>query len=683
VLNKIFGNRYRTIERIGLGGMAEVYRATDEVLGRTVALKLMLPQYAADPAFAARFKHEAQAAANLQSPYIVNIYDWGRDDVDQTFYIAMELVRGTDLKTAINQRGALNQRKAAEIGSQICSALAVAHGYDIIHRDIKPHNIMVQPDGNAKVMDFGIARANGSSMTQTGSVLGTAYYVSPEQAQGKPLTPATDLYSLGVVLYEAVCGRVPFDGPDAVSVAVKQVSEQPLPPHEINPDIDPELEEIILKAMSKDPNQRYATASAMRTALNNYLAGRPVNTGIVDTQAATTVLPGNLVQPSQAASDLGAERPLGSPPIAPTTVLPVTTSKAPKPPGIPGLSAPSKTASHAEDTRRKNRKMAITIGVIAGALVLGFLVFAIIMALAPGHSNSKQVMVPQIIGYSLEEAEQSLINSQLKLGEVTYQPSESVAKGRVISAEPSPSTKTMVDIGSSVNLVVSSGAEEPKQKAVPRITNLKRAAAEKALTDAGFTPKYMGDENSSSVNRGNVTRQDPAAGKQADVGVEVSFYVSSGPATTTVPDVRGKSESEATQTLKDEGFSVTVSSNRLNSDTVPAGNVIDQSISPGTTRERGSSVTITISAGPVLISVPNVVGKSYADARYLLDASGLTAADATVDVDRSSQDGVIIKADPKPGAKVTKGSTVTIYIGNYTAPPEEVTPPEETTTPPV
>ncbi|MCL2137788.1 MAG: protein kinase, partial [Coriobacteriia bacterium] len=182
MIDRLFGNRYRIIERIGIGGMAEVFRATDEVLGRTVAVKLMLPQYAADPTFAARFKQEAQAAANLQSPYIVNIYDWGRDDVDETFYIVMELVRGTDLKSAINQRGALNQRKAAEIASQVCAALIVAHGYDIIHRDIKPHNIMVQPDGNAKVMDFGIARANGSGMTQTGSVLGTAYYVSPEQA---------------------------------------------------------------------------------------------------------------------------------------------------------------------------------------------------------------------------------------------------------------------------------------------------------------------------------------------------------------------------------------------------------------------------------------------------------------------------------------------------------------------
>lgn len=191
-----------------MGGMAEVYKATDSTLGRTVAVKVMLPQYASDPNFAARFRQEAQAAANLSSPYIVNIYDWGRDG--DSYYIVMEYVRGTDLKTAIQQRGNIHPRKVAEIGSQVCSALSVAHGYDIIHRDIKSANIMVQGDGNVKVMDFGIAQAGHPGMTQDSSVLGTAHYVSPEQAQGKKLTPASDLYSLGIVLYEAATANCPL-----------------------------------------------------------------------------------------------------------------------------------------------------------------------------------------------------------------------------------------------------------------------------------------------------------------------------------------------------------------------------------------------------------------------------------------------------------------------------------------
>ena len=274
---RTLSNRYLVGERVGIGGMAEVYQGQDRVLGRTVAIKIMLPQYAEDENFRTRFRQEAAAAANLQSPYIVNVYDWGQDT--DTSFIVMEFVRGSDLKTAIQQRGAINQRKVAEIGSQVCQALAVAHGLDIIHRDIKPQNIMVQPDGNVKVMDFGIARAKNSVMAKTSAVLGTAHYISPEQAQGKELTSASDIYSLGIVLYEAATGKLPFDGPDAVSVALKQVQDQAVPPREINPAIDPALESIIMKAIAKDPRDRFATARDMRSALNDFLAGRAVSLG--------------------------------------------------------------------------------------------------------------------------------------------------------------------------------------------------------------------------------------------------------------------------------------------------------------------------------------------------------------------------------------------------------------------
>jgi serine/threonine-protein kinase len=237
---KVLGGRYLVQDKIGAGGMAVVYRGLDNVLGRTVAIKTMLPQYANDPSFAARFKQEAQAAAALQSPYIVNVYDWGKDG--DTYYIVMEYLRGTDLKSGIRSHGALDCRKVAQIGLEISQALSVAHKHDIIHRDIKPQNIMVQPDGNIKVMDFGIARAKNSHLTQDNSVLGTAHYVSPEQTQGKELGPTSDIYSLGIVMYEASTGRVPFEGDDAITVALKQVNEQPIPPSQLNPNVDSALE---------------------------------------------------------------------------------------------------------------------------------------------------------------------------------------------------------------------------------------------------------------------------------------------------------------------------------------------------------------------------------------------------------------------------------------------------------
>ena len=376
MIGRVFNNRYQITERIGIGGMAEVYRAQDNVLGRLVAVKVMLPQYAADQSFTQRFKQEAASAANLQSPYIVNVYDWGQDE--GTYYIVMEYVRGSDLKTAINQRGAINQRKVAEIGSQVCQALSVAHGLDIIHRDIKPQNIMVQPDGNVKVMDFGIARAKNSTKEQTSSVLGTAHYISPEQAQGKELTAASDIYSLGIVLYESATGKLPFDGPDAVSVAMKQVQDEPVPPRELNPEIDPSLEAIIMKAMAKNPMDRFATAKEMRSALNDYLAGHPVVLGGGFTSAQTQVMGGVV------------------PPISPmgdgTAVMPAV--------GGQQHNGANSSQNHSYNTNntvpnKKGKKIAAVVGAVVAVIAL----IAIAAFALGGNSESKDLIeVPDVPG---------------------------------------------------------------------------------------------------------------------------------------------------------------------------------------------------------------------------------------------------------------------------------------------
>ena len=564
---RVFNNRYQITERIGIGGMAEVYRAQDNVLGRLVAVKVMLPQYAADPNFTQRFRQEAAAAANLQSPYIVNVYDWGQDD--GTYYIVMEFVRGSDLKTAIVQRGAINQRKVAEIGSQVCQALSVAHNQDIIHRDIKPQNIMVQPDGNVKVMDFGIARAKNSVMTQTSSVLGTAHYISPEQAQGKDLTAASDIYSLGIVLYEATTGQLPFDGPDAVSVALKQVNDLPVPPREINPDIDPGLEAIIMKAMAKNPAERFATANDMRLVLNDYLAGRPVALGNGFTSAETVVMGGI------AGAGMGAALADGTQVMPGGAVKPVTTNPTSYRTGGSGFN---------DDKKRNTKRTALIVAAVVVALaVVGVVVFSLLNASQSGSP------VPSVVGKTQDEATQILQDAGFEVGTISSAYDESVATGLVISQDPPADSKRPE--GTKVNLVFSQGT---KMVSVPDLTNMTSDQAREELQKYGLIPSAGTAEYSDTVEKDHVARQSPAVGESVAEGTTVEYYLSLGPEGTEVPYVVGQSEGDATATLENKGFHVSVEQRTSDE---PAGTVISQTPSSGLLKE-GDTVNIVVSTGP-------------------------------------------------------------------------------------
>lgn len=572
MIGRVFNNRYQITERIGIGGMAEVYRAQDNVLGRLVAVKVMLPQYAADPSFTQRFKQEAAAAANLQSPYIVNVYDWGQDD--GTYYIVMEFVRGSDLKTAINERGAINQRKAAEIGSQVCQALSVAHGLDIIHRDIKPQNIMVQPDGNVKVMDFGIARAKNSVKTQTSSVLGTAHYISPEQAQGKELTAASDIYSLGIVLYESATGRLPFDGPDAVSVAMKQVNDLPVPPREINPDIDPSLEAIIMKAMEKNPADRFATAKDMRLALNDYLAGRPVNLGDGFTSAETMVMGGVV------------------PPIGPAVADGTAVMPAMGVGGVGGVNpaAATQTRSYRGDDnggKKDNKKtIAIVIGIIAALAVVGGIAFALMSGM--GGEPKDAVGVPSVIGKTIDEATAEIEGAGLAVGSVEEVFDSKVEAGQVISQDPASGTKK--EKGTKINLTVSKGAQEIP---VPNLVGLTVEEAKKQLTANGLKFAAGPAEYSDDVEKDLIARQDIPAGEKVAKDTTITYYQSLGSEGVPVPNVVGQSEVNATAALNN--VNLYVSAEYKYSDQ-PVGTVIAQNPSSGKLQE-GSTVVITVSQG--------------------------------------------------------------------------------------
>ena len=563
---RVFNNRYQIGDRIGIGGMAEVYQAQDTVLGRVVAVKVMLPQYAADPEFTQRFRQEAAAAANLQSPYIVNVYDWGAEG--DTYFIVMEFVRGSDLKTAIQQRGAINQRKVAEIGVQACQALAVAHNQDIIHRDIKPQNIMVQPDGNIKVMDFGIARAKNSVMSRTSSVLGTAHYISPEQAQGKDLTPATDIYSLGIVLYEAATGTLPFDGPDAMSVALMQVNDFPPMPHEVNPDIDPDIETIIMTALEKEPARRFATVGDMRAALNDYLMGRAIGS------AMTAVMPG--VLGAEAATRVMSPMD-GAGMVDATQAMPSVPGQM----GREGGSAA--TYRSTAQAKKKSKKVPIIIGCVAAVIILGA-----IAAFAMLGGSGK--MVPDVTGMTLEEATTAIEAEGFKVGTTNSAYDEKVEEGHVISQDPRAHTRAAE--GTKINLVLSQGTE---QVTVPDFRNMTIDEAKRAASTAGVTLSAAPGEYSSDVDVNRIISQNPPANSKVPKGSIVEYVISLGPESVAVPNVVGSSESSARNTLSSAGFGVEV---QYEYSSQAAGTVIRQNPSSGTKMEKDSTVTIVISRGP-------------------------------------------------------------------------------------
>lgn len=627
---RILNGRYEIGERIGVGGMAEVYSAQDNVLGRIVAVKIMLMQYAEDEDFARRFRQEAAAAANLQSPYIVNVYDWGHDA--GTYFIVMEYVRGSDLKSAIKQRGAINQRKVAEIGSQVCQALSVAHSQDIIHRDIKPQNIMIQPDGNVKVMDFGIARAKNSVSEKTGNVLGTAHYISPEQAQGKDLTAATDIYSLGVVMYEAVTGRLPFDGPDAMSVALMQVQDQPMPPRAINPEVDEALEAIILSAMAKDPAERFSTAHNMKIALNDYLAGRQ-NPSF--TQAQTKVIPAVVGLPStQAYADQTKV-------MSPVSGVSQNTS-----PGMPRTYSDNNTSTGGSSGKKK---AGIACGVIAALAIVGVLIWLFV-----GQSGTK-LEVPDVTGKTTEQAIQIITDAGFEVGTTDSAYDPNTEAGHVSSQMPKGGSRA--EKGSKINLVISQGTEEIE---VPDVTGKSLSDAKDALVKAGFSVGSTTEENSDTVESGKVCKQDPQGGKSAKKGSTVNLVVSKGADTVSVPDITGLTPERASKVASDLGFTISQSGSQA-SDTVDQGLIISQTLVAGSKAPKGSSIGYIISTGKKTVSIPNVVGNSWSGAKSTLEGLGLVVSKKE-EYSSSVASGNVISTSPSAGTTVDSGSTVTVTV---------------------
>lgn len=696
----VFGGRYVVQSQVGSGGMATVYRGVDQTLDRLVAIKVMLSRYAADPAFAARFKQEAQAAAALQSPYIVSVYDWGKEG--DTYYIIMEYLRGTDLKTGIRSHGALAPRKVAQIGAQVCSALSVAHAHDIIHRDIKPQNIMIQPNGDAKVMDFGIARAKNSHLTQTNSVLGTAHYVSPEQAQGKELGPTSDLYSLGVVMYEAATGKLPFDGDDAVSVALKQVNEEPVPPSEINPNVDDNLEAIIMKCMAKDPAMRFQTADELRRVLNNYIVGRPMGfspiAGVRAGQGTTTVLQGGAatttrmkgvteptrrIQAGQGTRKMANVGPATSGAGGTVGMNRATNGR----PGTAGRATATPARMSESSAQRQSGMSGAAIAAIVCASVI-VVVLIIVLAVrgcvgnattdrnnggaaassaansASSSSISEMVPVPSVVGKTVSQAQALLQQAGLELGTQTAESSASVEKGQIIRQNPSGNAQAAK--GSKVNVVVSEGNTETAT--LPTLSQgMQEQEVIQALEAAGFKARHDKslDAYSDTVAINTFLLIDPSKSNSVTLtkGTEITYGLSKGPEPATMPTVSGLYYEEAETALHNAGLDYW--ENWVNDDEKPWGEVIssDYDYLVGGEIPKGTVVTLTISSGPAQVAVPNIsAGTSYSDAATALNAVGLVM-DPAYETSDAAQD-TVLYTNPSAGTMVNPGSTVTVVFSD-------------------
>jgi beta-lactam-binding protein with PASTA domain len=596
--NTLVDSRYRILHRIGSGGMADVYRAEDTHLGREVALKVLHRRFAQDQEFVERFRREASAAAGLQHPNVVGVYDRGRHD--GTYYIAMEHLPGPTLKEVVSADAPLPQDRVVDLGVQILQAAGFAHRHGVIHRDFKPHNVIVD-DGHAKVTDFGIARAGASEMTETGSIMGTAQYLSPEQAQGHAVTAASDLYSIGVMLYEMLAGRLPFEGDSAVSVALKHLSEQPPPISQFRPDVNPALESVVMSALAKDPAQRWQSAEDFAEAL----------------QAAGAQLGGGTGSPDTAA------------------FAPVVTPPPPPPPTEPPAE------------RRRRRWPWFTIGLLTLALV-GFLTYLAVAAL----TGADKVEVPRVVGKQLVQARATLERAGFSVDESHVQ--SRAPFDQVIDQDPNGGDQA--DKGSTVVLEVSGG---PGTVRVPSVAGLPTKVAIHEL-DKQDLKATVEERASDSVDKGLAIRTVPGAGTEVNKGERVTLFISSGPQQVEVPNVTGLSRDSAEAELVGAGLDPTI---REQESSEPKDQVISQSPSAGTKVDRGASVTITVSKGVPQVVVPNVVGLRAGDAAGQLRAEGLAPVQRKQDVTDSSEDGKVIDQRPAAGVEVDKGRSVVIIVG--------------------
>ncbi|HZF57863.1 MAG TPA: Stk1 family PASTA domain-containing Ser/Thr kinase [Rubrobacter sp.] len=627
-MQQLVDNRYRIVKPLGSGGMADVFLAHDDVLDRDVALKVMSTRYASDGEFVERFKREAQSAAALSHPNIVSIFDRGEAE-DGTYYIAMEYLPGGTLKDRILKRGALPARTAAAVALQIAEALCAAHERDVVHRDIKPHNILITETGDVKVTDFGIARAASSStMTRTGHILGTAHYISPEQAMGEPVGPASDLYSLGIVLYEMLTGELPFDADTPLGIAMKHVNGHLRPPQTVNPAVPDGINAVTVRLLAKHPEDRYASDAELIEDLERIVAG---------------------LAPSAATTEMMTR-------VMPAAVPAGTTRLAPAPPPQGALR---------EKKRRRAAPLILTLLALLTLIPLAYAGYRILGAEpqvdASPEKQVPRIAVPDLVDMTLDEARDQhgddfdIVVAELVDGE---RPVDTILQQDPSGGEAEKGSTIEVNIvGTQV-------------AGVPDVVGTARGAAEQELAGSGFEVRTQ-KQVSSFEEEGLVMSQEPGGGARVEAGSEVTIFVGTGPSTVEVPNVTGNTPAQAAEILKEAGLRLGSRSEDYSAG-VAEGSIIYQDPTGGESAEPGSAVNVTVSLGPEQVEVPEVYGASLAEAQQLVDEAGLNST--TIEVEGQEAAGTALSTDPPAGTLLDPETTVTIYYSS--GPPEPTATPE-------
>ena len=675
----VLGKRYEILGRVGSGGMADVYKGKDHKLNRFVAIKVLKSDYRTDEVFIRKFLSEAQAAAGLMHPNVVNVYDVGQDR--GLYYMVMELVEGITLKDYIEKKGKLSPKETVSISIQMVTGLQAAHNQHIVHRDIKPQNIIISKDGKVKVTDFGIARATTSTQTISTSVMGSVHYTSPEQARGGVVDQKSDIYSIGITMYEMVTGHVPFDGDSTVTVALKHLQEEITSPAEEVPDLPYSLECIIMKCTQKNPAMRYHDCASLLLDLKRSLVDPDGDFVVIGNKG--NVDDRTVVMSTEEINEVQRRR-------YPNDDDDYDDDEDYDRDGEDDDDEDDDDRRYRDrdhgrrknnvnsDTKRIMKILMIVAGVVVALLILFLVGNAAGFFSGPGLVQNEQEMVkvPDLRGMTEEEARKELEGTDLGMKvENERQPSNQYEEDEIMSQDPAADTE--VAKNSTITVVISSG-EEAKMVKVPNIVDRTEEEAEKSLQAAKLTVVHGEAQFSDEIDAGRVISSDPEAGTEVEEGTEVTIVISLGKDQAKVPELRNKSASEAEAALKDAGLAGSASEEY--SDSVEAGLVISQSIDAGEKVDKGTTVSYVVSKGPETkyVTVPNLVGKTRSAAEKALRDAGLSVGEVNEDYVRNNDVNLVVDQSISSGMSVEAGTSVsfTVNLGPEPSEPEPEQPSE-------